>query len=205
MLCAKKRSGNKTSNYLISAQEGDLSRHSSMFLGKLRANFLGTDFQVFDRGTNPRDIEYDDDTSKMSLRQELGVVIYASNVLGSRGPRKMQVAIPKVDKKSNERAIWRPTAEDEMLTKCKERDLSNLRSFSPCSLPNKKPPLRGGLLFGRCERIRTSDPFVPNEVRYQAAPHTEDLRWATIAKQRITANPAAPHASHCNRPGGAGQ
>jgi hypothetical protein len=126
MLCAKKRSGNKTSNYLISAQEGDLSRHSSMFLGKLRANFLGTDFQVFDRGTNPRDIEYDDDTSKMSLRQELGVVIYASNVLGSRGPRKMQVAIPKVDKKSNERAIWRPTAEDEMLTKCKERDLSNL-------------------------------------------------------------------------------
>jgi hypothetical protein len=24
-----------------------------------------------------------------------------------------------------------------------------------------------------CERIRTSDPFVPNEVRYQAAPHTE--------------------------------
>ena len=27
--------------------------------------------------------------------------------------------------------------------------------------------------FGRCERIRTSDPFVPNEVRYQAAPHTD--------------------------------
>ena len=29
-----------------------------------------------------------------------------------------------------------------------------------------------GELFGRCRRIRTSDPFVPNEVRYQAAPHT---------------------------------
>ena len=26
---------------------------------------------------------------------------------------------------------------------------------------------------GRCERIRTSDPFVPNEVRYQAALHTD--------------------------------
>ena len=26
---------------------------------------------------------------------------------------------------------------------------------------------------GRNERIRTSDPFVPNEVRYQAAPHSE--------------------------------
>lgn len=29
-----------------------------------------------------------------------------------------------------------------------------------------------GEVFGRCRRIRTSDPFVPNEVRYQAAPHT---------------------------------
>ncbi len=28
---------------------------------------------------------------------------------------------------------------------------------------------------GRNERIRTSDPFVPNEVRYQAAPHSEYL------------------------------
>ena len=26
---------------------------------------------------------------------------------------------------------------------------------------------------GRCERIRTSDPFLPKEVRYQAAPHTD--------------------------------
>ena len=26
---------------------------------------------------------------------------------------------------------------------------------------------------GRCERIRTSDPFLPKEVRYQAALHTE--------------------------------
>ena len=36
--------------------------------------------------------------------------------------------------------------------------------------------------FGRCERIRTSDPFVPNEVRYQAAPHTDFSRAATISK-----------------------
>lgn len=31
------------------------------------------------------------------VRKELGAVIYAANVLGSRGPRKMQVAIPGVD------------------------------------------------------------------------------------------------------------
>ena len=36
---------------------------------------------------------------------------------------------------------------------------------------------------GRCERIRTSDPFVPNEVRYQAAPHTEICKRATIPNE----------------------
>ena len=29
--------------------------------------------------------------------------------------------------------------------------------------------------FGRRERIRTSDPFVPNEVRYQAALHADKI------------------------------
>jgi hypothetical protein len=45
-----------------------------------------------------------------------------------------------------------------------------------------------GEVFGRCERIRTSDPFVPNEVRYQAAPHTDNLRPDTIPKARGRTN-----------------
>jgi hypothetical protein len=28
-------------------------------------------------------------------------------------------------------------------------------------------------IIGRCDRIRTYDPFTPSEVRYQAAPHTD--------------------------------
>ena len=42
--------------------------------------------------------------------------------------------------------------------------------------------------IGRCERIRTSDPFLPKEVRYQAAPHTDALRRATIPKQYSVTN-----------------
>ena len=44
-----------------------------------------------------------------------------------------------------------------------------------------------GLRIGRCERIRTSDPFLPKEVRYQAAPHTE-LRSGNIANWSDGAN-----------------
>lgn len=45
-MCSKKRPNNATSNYLVSMRAGDLDRNSTNFLGKLRANFVGTEFQV---------------------------------------------------------------------------------------------------------------------------------------------------------------
>lgn len=53
--------------------------------------------------------------------QELGVVNYASNVLGSRGPRKMKVAVPKVlNDGSNRRIMFQPDRdEDNMMAKFK--------------------------------------------------------------------------------------
>jgi tubby-related protein 1 len=53
-LCAsRKRSNNKTSNYLISQDKRDLNRDSASFLGKLRANFVGTEFVGYDDGAAP--------------------------------------------------------------------------------------------------------------------------------------------------------
>ena len=37
------------------------------------------------------------------VRKDLGAVMYAPNVLGSRGPRKMQVAIPRVEEEGKGR------------------------------------------------------------------------------------------------------
>lgn len=45
-MSSKKRPNKATSNYLISMRAGDLDRGSPNFLGKLRANFVGTEFQV---------------------------------------------------------------------------------------------------------------------------------------------------------------
>tara|TARA_B110000459_G_scaffold162543_1_gene178983 strand:- start:463 stop:927 length:465 start_codon:yes stop_codon:yes gene_type:complete len=42
-------------------------------------------------------------------RTELGAVCYEYNVLGTKGPRVMSGAIPKVDPNSGRRAIFRPT------------------------------------------------------------------------------------------------
>ena len=43
--------------------------------------------------------------------------------------------------------------------------------------------------FGRCERIRTSDPFLPKEVRYQAALHTDSREARYYTRARCLVNP----------------
>lgn len=102
LLAGRKRKKATASNYVLSLDQDDLGRASDTFFGKLRANFVGTEFTIFDKGekvgvkaattasgmpTNP-----DSET-----RQELGCVTYQYNVLGTRGPRKMTAIIPALD------------------------------------------------------------------------------------------------------------
>ena len=59
------------------------------------------------------------------MRNELGAIIYTSNVLGSRGPRKMQVSIPKVDE-HEDKADGRARGMGDILSKMKALDNSSL-------------------------------------------------------------------------------
>jgi hypothetical protein len=132
LMCSKKRANNKTSNYLISKAEGDLNKDSVNCLGKLRSNFVVTEFQVYDNGVNPNG----DSNGKGSVLRELDAIKYAPNVLGSRGPRKMQVAIPAVDEVENTILASEQTrnSEEDMLQRMKDRNLKNL-----CYFINKPP------------------------------------------------------------------
>ncbi|KAF4321033.1 hypothetical protein BBO99_00000802 [Phytophthora kernoviae] len=128
LLTAKKRPKNRTSNYLVSLQRGDLLRRGSdNYVGKLRANFLGTEFTIYDSGSSPKDADQQTITSNPAgIRQELGIAMYAANVLGHRGPRKMKVCVPRV-RDDGTRVVWRPlNKDDEMVNKCKEQDHTNL-------------------------------------------------------------------------------
>ena len=46
LLAARRRKKQKQSNYKVSLDREDLSRHSSNYFGKLKSNFMGTEFQV---------------------------------------------------------------------------------------------------------------------------------------------------------------
>lgn len=108
LLAAKKRAGNKTSNYLISYDKENLTVKSSKYLGKLRARSSGNKYIIYDSGMNPSK----KGSSISTVRQELAGCLYVSSTQSSsksssRGPRKIQVVIPAI-KGNNERSIWKP-------------------------------------------------------------------------------------------------
>ena len=88
--------GNKTSNYWVTLDQDNMKKKGKGFLGKLRANFMGTEFVIYDDGENPTKTKNIDE-----VRREMASVLYESNVLGSKGPRKMRVIIPAIDKDDN--------------------------------------------------------------------------------------------------------
>ncbi|KAM8938227.1 tubby-related protein 1 [Lycaon pictus] len=132
LLAGRKRKRSKTANYLISSDPTNLSRGGENFIGKLRSNLLGNRFTVFDNGQNPH--RGGGSTDVGSLRQELAAVIYETNVLGFRGPRRMTVIIPGMNT-DNERVPIRPrNASDGLLVRWQNKTLESL-----IELHNKPP------------------------------------------------------------------
>lgn len=76
---------NETATYFISSEQGDTARSDPSFLGDVQSNFLGTEWSINGHALHNAD-----------AKEQMGVVLYASNVLGSRGPRQMKVFIPEV-------------------------------------------------------------------------------------------------------------
>ncbi|KAM6040746.1 tubby-related protein 1 [Theristicus caerulescens] len=130
LLAGRKRKKSKTSNYLISIDPTDLSRGGENFIGKLRSNLMGTKFTVFDNGVNPDRAN----TDWSNVRQELSAVVYETNVLGFKGPRKMTVIIPGMNAE-NERVPIRPRNDnDGLLMRWQNKNMDNV-----IELHNKAP------------------------------------------------------------------
>jgi tubby and related proteins len=88
---------NSTSNYMITIEQKKFEKESNGYLGKVRSNFLGTEFYLFDSKENPKKVD-----DKEEARNQYGVVQYETNVLGSKGPRRMKVLLPMVNREGQE-------------------------------------------------------------------------------------------------------
>ncbi|GKV23866.1 hypothetical protein SLEP1_g33549 [Rubroshorea leprosula] len=102
LLSAKRTRRTTSTEYIISMHADNISRSSSTYIGKLRSNFLGTKFIIYD--TQPpytsSDIPPPGQTSKRFYSKKvspkvptgsynIAQITYELNVLGTRGPRRM--------------------------------------------------------------------------------------------------------------------
>jgi len=136
LLAARKRKKNKSSNYLLSLDKDDLARESGNFFGKLRSNFIGTEFSLYDKGLNPeKEAKSRRSEGLVQTRQELACILYKQNVLGARGPRKMKVMVPTLNE-DGERKVLRPSSNEESML---ERYKAAVNDADVQILKNKPP------------------------------------------------------------------
>eukprot|EP00397_Hematodinium_sp_SG-2012_P012563 GEMP01012736.1.p1 GENE.GEMP01012736.1~~GEMP01012736.1.p1 ORF type:complete len:355 (+),score=71.26 GEMP01012736.1:115-1179(+) len=140
-----KRAHNKTANYLVSTSPEDMSRDSKFFVGKIRSNFMGSEFTAYDTGVNPKDLAKIKGTTGGSaltdaVRQEMCSIAYDTFMFGKKkpGPRKMRVVLPHVEEHKDGTLVR---------TECKAlaQDVDGLQAltehFSQSTVTSGKKPL----------------------------------------------------------------
>eukprot|EP00252_Welwitschia_mirabilis_P008635 TRINITY_DN2062_c0_g1_i1.p1 TRINITY_DN2062_c0_g1~~TRINITY_DN2062_c0_g1_i1.p1 ORF type:complete len:315 (+),score=46.46 TRINITY_DN2062_c0_g1_i1:98-1042(+) len=108
LLAARKVRRATSTDYIISFDPDDFSRGSNKYIGKLRSNFLGTKFTVYD--SQPPHSGAIPSTSRAGRRvgskqvsprvpagsYVVAHIAYELNVLGTRGPRRMQCLMESI-------------------------------------------------------------------------------------------------------------
>ncbi|VVB03667.1 unnamed protein product [Arabis nemorensis] len=137
LLAAKRFRRPTCTDYIISLNCDDVSRGSNTYIGKLRSNFLGTKFTVYDaQPTNPgAQVTRTRSTRLLSLKQvspripsgnyPVAHISYELNVLGSRGPRRMQCVMDAIPASAVQPGGTAPTQ-----TELVHSNLDNFPSFS---------------------------------------------------------------------------
>ncbi|XP_023640837.1 tubby-like F-box protein 3 isoform X2 [Capsella rubella] len=137
LLAAKRFRRPTCTDYIISLNSDDVSRGSNTYIGKLRSNFLGTKFTVYDaQPTNPgAQVTRTRSSRLLSLKQvspripsgnfPVAHISYELNVLGSRGPRRMQCVMDAIPASAVEPGGTAPTQ-----TELVHSNLDSFPSFS---------------------------------------------------------------------------
>lgn len=142
MLSAYRKRRGKGSYYVITTSKQ--YSPDEVVLGKVKSNFIGTQFTIYDNGVSPSkyrkknrilpNISKTKDNEDLKLRQELGSVFYDPNILGFKGPRKMTVLLMGMTR-DGKRPEFRPSSEEDSLAEKYQAGTDNrllvLRNKSP--------------------------------------------------------------------------
>ncbi|XP_047315105.1 tubby-like F-box protein 8 [Impatiens glandulifera] len=121
LLSAKRTRRTTYTEYIISMDADHISRSSNTYIGKLRSNFLGTKFIIYDtqppytntnipppgrtsRRFNSKKVSPKVPTGSYNIAQ----IAYELNVLGTRGPRRMHCAMHSIPTSAMDANGWVP-------------------------------------------------------------------------------------------------
>ncbi|KAJ0962882.1 hypothetical protein J5N97_028004 [Dioscorea zingiberensis] len=108
LLAARRVRRATCTDFVISLSPDDFSRASSTYIGKLRSNFLGTKFTVFDSQPPPDTPAVSNSRSSRRIHSKqvsprvpagnynVTTITYELNVLRTRGPRRMQCTMHSI-------------------------------------------------------------------------------------------------------------
>ncbi|GJT66666.1 tubby-like F-box protein 5 [Tanacetum coccineum] len=158
LLAAKKIRKATRTEFAISLVADDFSRASSTYVGKLRSNFLGTKFTIYD-SQPPSDAAVQPNNNRSSQRfnkkqvsprvpacsYSIATISYELNVLRTRGPRRMNCMMHSIPISSIQEGGSAPTPKSFPLSfddthslsalSFKSKDLNFTRSASSVSGP----------------------------------------------------------------------
>lgn len=164
LLAARKVRRATHAEFIISMTTKDISSSSVCFMGKLRSNFLGTKFAIFDSqppykgavattGRSSRRF-YSRKVSPKVPSGSYGIahIAYELNMLGTRGPRRMRCAMYSIPASALEPNGRVPSYEDSLLDSLDE-------SFSSVSLSQPLDHITADSRLSESSRFASSSRF----------------------------------------------
>lgn len=111
LMSAQKQKNNMTANYAITMSKAQIEKDADTYVGKMRSDMMGLEWVAYSPGLNPAKADpqqMTQQTLERCARQELLAVQYGSTgwVAKSKGPRKMNMVIPRV-RAGGERLVCR--------------------------------------------------------------------------------------------------
>ncbi|KAL6906123.1 hypothetical protein ACP4OV_003724 [Aristida adscensionis] len=146
LLLAKRTSRPTCTEYTIFMNTDNISRSNKMYIGKLRSNLLGTKFAIYDTqpACSTANVSQPGKTShrfyprKLSPKahsstHNIAQVSYELNVLGTRGPRRMNCVMHSIPASSLEAGGTVPCQPDSVLVRSTDESFGSI-SFSKSSI-----------------------------------------------------------------------
>ena len=192
LLAARKVRRATSTDFLISLVGNDFSRTSNTYVGKLRSNFLGTKFTIYDSQppcniatqsnyrSNRKTLAKQGSASMPASNYNVATISYELNVLRTRGPRRMQCTIPSIPISAIQEGGNAPTPME--FSSCRDEQVS------PITISKGKKPLVEFSSTSLAEPLESSLKTKDALVLKNKAPrwHEQLQCWCLNFKGRVT-------------------